>query len=372
MERLLEEWEGLGEIECKDIGPYRCSITFASPEIRDEAMQRRSFEVFVKEFGSEVYSVELHPDLELEMENSGSMEDLKSESVVRETLAENERAPECPTGTNLNVVNVGNPQLDAIIDYKLSIMLAFTPYSNSGDANVGVTRKGMRNIEVHSNDEERSDETLYRINKDVRLGVQSVLDGFDEGNGVDVLECDVHIDEPSHRNNDRMVAIAHTAIIGLDGDGDEGSRKTTTDKLSEGEDYGEADLMMSDETLYRINLDCAVGAQNQCGDGMVKEYDLGVNGDLPEVPSNEDIESEEEDNKIEAARTKEIWGRGGLFFDSSDEQEVRSKLSKQKLEGNKRADLRPKVQRQGRKAPCIQGRSLATRKLMSSTKPKLK
>ncbi|MED6128295.1 hypothetical protein PIB30_096345 [Stylosanthes scabra] len=37
MEHLLEEWKGPGEIECRDIGPYKCLITFDSPEIRDEA-----------------------------------------------------------------------------------------------------------------------------------------------------------------------------------------------------------------------------------------------------------------------------------------------------------------------------------------------
>ncbi|MED6145222.1 hypothetical protein PIB30_023171 [Stylosanthes scabra] len=38
MNLLLDEWKGPGDIECRDVGPYRCLITFSSPEIRDEAL----------------------------------------------------------------------------------------------------------------------------------------------------------------------------------------------------------------------------------------------------------------------------------------------------------------------------------------------
>ncbi|MED6162931.1 hypothetical protein PIB30_075136 [Stylosanthes scabra] len=39
MNLLLEECKGLGVIECRDVGPYRCLVTFSSPEIRDGAME---------------------------------------------------------------------------------------------------------------------------------------------------------------------------------------------------------------------------------------------------------------------------------------------------------------------------------------------
>ncbi|MED6160876.1 hypothetical protein PIB30_055337 [Stylosanthes scabra] len=35
---LLRNWHGPGIVECRDVGPYRCLITFESREIRDEAM----------------------------------------------------------------------------------------------------------------------------------------------------------------------------------------------------------------------------------------------------------------------------------------------------------------------------------------------
>ncbi|MED6226729.1 hypothetical protein PIB30_106589, partial [Stylosanthes scabra] len=89
----------------------------------------------------------------------------------------------------------------------------------------------------------------------------------------------------------------------------------------------------------------------------------GANKGLSAMPFDEDSISEDEHSLVEATAAKEIWGRGDQFFDSSDEEEVRAKLSRQKIEGKKRIDLRPKVQRQGKKTPCIQGRTLALRKL---------
>ncbi|MED6128967.1 hypothetical protein PIB30_103208 [Stylosanthes scabra] len=41
MEFLLEEWKGPGEIEVRDVGSYRCLITFSSTEIRDAAMENQ-------------------------------------------------------------------------------------------------------------------------------------------------------------------------------------------------------------------------------------------------------------------------------------------------------------------------------------------
>ncbi|MED6147395.1 hypothetical protein PIB30_043703 [Stylosanthes scabra] len=39
MNKLLDEWNGPGEIECRDVGPHKCLITFDSVEIRDGAFQ---------------------------------------------------------------------------------------------------------------------------------------------------------------------------------------------------------------------------------------------------------------------------------------------------------------------------------------------
>ncbi|MED6163681.1 hypothetical protein PIB30_082332 [Stylosanthes scabra] len=57
MYKILEEWKGPGSIEYRDVGPFRCLITFDSPEIRDAALEnelllstfdevRRHWEIF--------------------------------------------------------------------------------------------------------------------------------------------------------------------------------------------------------------------------------------------------------------------------------------------------------------------------------------
>ncbi|MED6147612.1 hypothetical protein PIB30_045453 [Stylosanthes scabra] len=46
--------------------------------------------------------------------------------------------------------------------------------------------------------------------------------------------------------------------------------------------------------------------------------------------SDEDSISEDEDSLVEAIAAKEIWGKWGLFFESSDKEEVREKLRKLK------------------------------------------
>ncbi|MED6150016.1 hypothetical protein PIB30_068094 [Stylosanthes scabra] len=38
MNLILDEWNGPGELDCRDMGPYRCLITFSSMEIKDGAM----------------------------------------------------------------------------------------------------------------------------------------------------------------------------------------------------------------------------------------------------------------------------------------------------------------------------------------------
>ncbi|MED6146203.1 hypothetical protein PIB30_032469 [Stylosanthes scabra] len=35
--RLMEEWNGSGQVECRDVGPFRCLLTFDLKEIREEA-----------------------------------------------------------------------------------------------------------------------------------------------------------------------------------------------------------------------------------------------------------------------------------------------------------------------------------------------
>ncbi|MED6160755.1 hypothetical protein PIB30_054388 [Stylosanthes scabra] len=62
---------------------------------------------------------------------------------------------------------------------------------------------------------------------------------------------------------------------------------------------------------------------------------------------------------MEAAVAKGVSDKSGLFFDSSDEEEVVARYSGLKVDGRKRS----KKHRQVRNIPFIEGRTLAARKL---------
>ncbi|MED6108830.1 hypothetical protein PIB30_027922 [Stylosanthes scabra] len=385
----------------------------------------RSFTVFGKEVGPEAYSMSAHPNLEDSRTQFLSSGDDATSSAVSETSLDHERTGEGMVGTARGLGKERDPQLDAIIDGSSRSVLHTNPgwgyeelekrgycvelrsrvhqtgigsmtgvfvgfdlldpmYINAHKGAQGEA-EGFHLIEpnweresntvvanfIHSNGEEESlsfntegeredsDETLYLINKEKCLGTldeQVVCEGSGECNPENGdRPSDVRTTVPTNGVNDgtdrgRAASVvgphsllAETEAVGGDGEWE--------DAISESG---------SDDTLYRIN------------DNFVGEI-----GDVEEdLKSSEDYsgrDSIEEENSTEVYAAKEVWGRGGLAFDSSKEEELRSKLFRQrKLDGKRRTDLRPKEQRQTKKAPCIQERTLATRKLMSGTKPKLK
>ncbi|MED6210122.1 hypothetical protein PIB30_061118 [Stylosanthes scabra] len=126
----------------------------------------------------------------------------------------------------------------------------------------------------------------------------------------------------------------------------------------------EIEEVLSDETLYRLNEDCVelarfreLAIQMEDNDGNSENHLVDVVEDGTD-DHNRDWErhsvfSSEEDNSIEVAEVKDSWHRGGLTFESSDEDESLARLVERKIEGKKRSNLRPKKQKQGRKPPCI-------------------
>ncbi|MED6207406.1 hypothetical protein PIB30_035507 [Stylosanthes scabra] len=174
MNLLLDERKGPGDIECRDTGPYRYLVTFLSPEIRDEALNNellnsvfdevrhhwnlfwclsrrvikvddradesksytiarvlldcfewekinewifvkigdREFDVFVKEFGSEIYGVQSHPNVWDDDSDSSSREGARSETMVEKTSGVMERAL---NDVNLNSNDIMDPLLEAVI-----------------------------------------------------------------------------------------------------------------------------------------------------------------------------------------------------------------------------------------------------------------
>ncbi|MED6111595.1 hypothetical protein PIB30_053659 [Stylosanthes scabra] len=99
---------------------------------------------------------------------------------------------------------------------------------------------------------------------------------------------------------------------------------------------------------------------------------LAIEGQGQDTDSYHSEELSDEDSFFETTESKGVWDRGGLLFDSSEEEEVRARLIKGRPDGKKRADLSPIKQGQSRKAPCIQGKTLATRTLRLGPKHKLK
>ncbi|MED6124515.1 hypothetical protein PIB30_059617 [Stylosanthes scabra] len=128
------------------------------------------------------------------------------------------------------------------------------------------------------------------------------------------------------------------------------------------------DEEFNDETLYRIDVNEVERVGEVARNASRKESEQ-----WGEEDENDDIEAScEEDNFFEVVEARKVWDKGGISFYRSDEEEVLAKLSERKIVGKKRADLLQKKQKQGRKAPCLQGRTLATRKLRLISKTKLK
>ncbi|MED6204057.1 hypothetical protein PIB30_005455 [Stylosanthes scabra] len=128
---------------------------------------------------------------------------------------------------------------------------------------------------------------------------------------------------------------------------------------------GVAGLYGEDAKLYRENAEVNGGYQDQWEDGQNGSLLRGksaVGDSFRQINSVEEESELEEpwDNEdvIEAFESKKLWNKSGLLFDSSEEEQVLNKCSDRKEEKSKQRKLR-----HGRKPPCLQGRSLATRKL---------
>ncbi|MED6158490.1 hypothetical protein PIB30_033223 [Stylosanthes scabra] len=157
MNQLLDEWSGPGEIESRDVALYRCLITFSSPEIRDNALndelllsifdegkmvliddraeESKSSSV-AREFGSELYSLESHPDTGDSV--SETIENTESMKLAAAPTVEEGTSPATARYTNLNPINFEDPLIEVIMNKKLDIV----HHSKDGRENDG---------EVHGN-----------------------------------------------------------------------------------------------------------------------------------------------------------------------------------------------------------------------------
>ncbi|MED6119136.1 hypothetical protein PIB30_008944 [Stylosanthes scabra] len=258
----------------------------------------------------------------------------------------------------------------------------------SSSSGVLVCRETNLDSDAAVGEDRHSGEALYRINYEAVQWDRSVVNPsiVVAGATAEGLDAVVNREESVDFVDEEEFSDETMYLINED----------NVERFVNGEILDEPSLPQgfSDETLYLINEENVGNFMNgellkesslpQREDAIDEVDDESVSAvpntnDLTDLCEEGNIDSEEwesveeDDNSAEILVAKEIRCRAGLFIGSSEEEEIHSKLVRQKkVEGKRRPDLRPKEQRQGKKPPCIQGRSFATRKLMSGTKPKLR
>ncbi|MED6217550.1 hypothetical protein PIB30_018760 [Stylosanthes scabra] len=504
MNRLLEEWNGPRQIESRDVGPYRCLVTFSSAEIRDNAMndeillsvfdkvrpiwdftgslsrrvwieiiglpielwceenirkitelwgktivvddrteESKSFsvarvlldsfewekihewvsirvddrviEVFVKEFGSEIFSVESHPNRE----------------VVSETYGGTPLEAESENG------GVGNEAFAAKLNALVSHELHDKRGGYCNELDPAYYEAQLTSFKLI--DDRRGSEKYADGAKGSGPCAVMGVDGTDSDGscpfppGFGLCTDQAHI----HHLLGRVQGLPNLAVNTHLFDSDGVRQTQSVCKSSKGGSAAAVDVEEehSDETLYKINenflrgtleednrtingdveFSCIPKEGNECDEEEEVSDTAGVGGEYAngdDVNENcrtdiggginisielgkfdqstlrkedfraaeTDVEkkivrdnaqwdsgSEElsdEDLSTEVVVAREVWNLGGLSFGSSDEEEVLGRLTNRRRGGKKYS----KSQKQSWNPTCLQGRTLATRTLRSGSK----
>ncbi|MED6148576.1 hypothetical protein PIB30_054382 [Stylosanthes scabra] len=482
MNLLLDEWKRPGEIEFRDVGPYRCLISFSSTDIRDEAMSNELLlSVFdkVRPHWDFLWSLSRHVWIEVMglplnlwcCENFHSIskiwgkfilmddrtEEPKSFTTARimldcfqwERIHEWSPAKEEATMTMSGQANLKWKNIeDLLINVIINRILGYVHEVNI-EREIGGGRDGESVFE-RLNRKKITDECYIkgvrnRMKKkndaDMRFGPKNPSATMNSVSGSSSSypypprfgPCtgQTHCHRELVRAKSRLqfvdgntefwsslmkaIAIEGCEVAGVLAD-DEVSSSETSYRVNSGvEEWensstaelvslvqgggsvvvetGEEDLR-SDETLYRINkgglsekyqAEDIVSEKNFVyiggepdrapisegyseGAHKGKETDTATFDEIPKQGQNVNEEFSEDDNSIEGAVAKGVWDKGGIFFNSSDEEEVVARLTGRKVNGKKRS----KKHRQIRNPPCISERTLATRRLRLGSKSQLK
>ncbi|MED6145301.1 hypothetical protein PIB30_023883 [Stylosanthes scabra] len=174
-------------------------------------------------------------------------------------------------------------------------------------------------------EEERSDETLYKINKEA----------FRCGFGDDANEV-----------------VRETAV--------------TSEWMENSTELGQTSVAVVANGDHRGPLNAGIGPTDQpivseAVAGNLQE-DERAKSPLIKVWDEAGDELSDEEDSAEVNVARELWSSGGLSFVSSDEEEIVDRLTNRKGGGDKG---RSKKFRRLRKPPSIQGRALATRMFRS-------
>ncbi|MED6199047.1 hypothetical protein PIB30_072281 [Stylosanthes scabra] len=420
-------------------------------------IEDRVFEVFVKEFGSEVYSV--HSHLDRDEECSGFIEELCSEpgngEIPAMTSPMNIQRPS-ETSSNLNLDTISDPIINAIINSKFNedflinwrvdeinwkrgemesrvqaeeirqmVPLGFDPMiieaqigtispsmglKQNGEKDTDLGPLGLEDLAHHEGGSETSNFCPFppgfgpcSIEHHVHRGAMVARDSQSFVQETPIVERESESEESSSQpyEIERADAVSYEEETQSDetlyclGEQVIRQRACVAERVGQGVCTPSVGLVKAGETvnneqeveeesdgfLYRINTNAlidergsGVGEEGDEGQGDIQGEQGGVdgddivgrNGDLGKGKTEDTTTSGERwygEGLIEASESKQIWARGGIFFDSSEEGEVIAKLLDCKGEGKKKIELRQRKQHQGRRPPCIQGRTLATRTL---------
>ncbi|MED6193522.1 hypothetical protein PIB30_020324 [Stylosanthes scabra] len=366
----LDEWQGPGEVECMDVGPYRWLITFSSTKIRDEAMECQLFHSLFDEIRSHwnvfwslsrsVWIEVMRMPIPLWCRENfekiaklwgkpSSSEEFLSPSLVVEMTVENEQILTNSNRHNLKLQNVEVSLINAIIDCIWNIVQLNNNEEVSGGVELAVSRLGV------SNGPARPAQPILAVWK---LNLAPPNGGgparWSSVHLTPLLAAHVKkvkrvhltlarfllVSGPTRRIESATSPAIATVLPILTPPGvivnEVGSAGPCVGTVEENSQNG--------ETLYRINLDAFTG-NHDCSDARMWYDEYTTNGDLRGLLKNgesvlsKESESAEEENAIEAFEAKKLCERGGLFFYCSEEEEVLARLADRKVEGKKRAYL---------------------------------
>ncbi|MED6209456.1 hypothetical protein PIB30_054819 [Stylosanthes scabra] len=362
------------------------------------------------EFGSEVYSVESHPDRRDDY--SESLEAQKFVSMVGETLTEVGESPAKIGNDNSNMRNVVDPLIDVITNKKLGYVheliyereicskggeeFVFEYLSKrkiTDSCYVKGVRYGLMDFDplIHESQitsnkicEEKGNGKMFIADGRTRLIDPLAGKNLDSGSSFSPRSLDGNSVTVGEKVEIPKSVSVTSVTQGCRENGvavDDESVGNTVDVAAGDEE------VLSDKTLYRINIDTfkdelgsviavksgafaepnlllsegisaaevrydgenlSVESTNHLGGGemRVKKRSEAWNGKGADITpieksskqvvhSSEDIS--DEDNFYEAAVTKRVWDKGGKFFDSSDEEEVLTRLAYRKIKDKKQS-----------------------------------
>ncbi|MED6161874.1 hypothetical protein PIB30_064852 [Stylosanthes scabra] len=364
-EQIHRSWEGSGRVECRDIGPHRCLLTFDSVQTKEDAMavsslssifdeviphwdfvwsrsrrvwvevmgipihawsmetfenieridewfdlkvDGREFEINVNEVSGEIYSFQSHPS-RIESIEEGSLPSV-SGSKVMESPAFLLAAPACEDDGISKISNVtGEPVIEESLNKELENMNDVNEINGGA---VAVARKWKRRC-------------LRRVGFLMwKISLKHWVIGFTWKNEIQPIQSDENKDPISSES------IPYPPDFGPD----------------------------------------VIPGHGLCVDRSHPSSLLDVESETDTANPNPNLVNSEDrcTKREEAIKAQEICVKGGFFFRVRNEDDLLVRLAGRKLQNQKKGDAEGR-----RKSPVnIRGKTMSTRILRLDAKQKLK